>query len=62
MRMEVTTNPAMWTRQLKVGKPGACPGPPWSDVRLPGPSSPLHIQLLPPSLCPLWLFPYPLLS
>lgn len=24
MRMEVTTDPAMWMRQLKVGKPGAC--------------------------------------
>lgn len=24
MRMEVTTDPAMWMRQLKAGKPGAC--------------------------------------
>lgn len=38
MRMEVTTDPAMWTRWLKVGKPGQA----WSDVCLPGPSSPPH--------------------
>lgn len=58
MRMEVTTDPALWTRWLKVEKLGQA----WSDVCLPGPSSPPHTQLLAPSICGLWPVPYPLLS